>query len=66
MCSQCFQNSNGNGRPNGKARPKTYDQYILVAHNSDKKLVTWLPDSSKGQDEDFLVITGNWQNPHIS
>jgi hypothetical protein len=42
------------------------DQYTLVARNSDRKLVTGLPDSSKGRDEDFLVITGNWQNPHIS
>ena len=25
-----------------------------------------LPDSSKGLDEDFLVITGNWQNPILS
>ena len=38
-------------------------QYTLVARNSKRKLVTELPDSSKGQDEDFLVITGNWQNP---
>ena len=42
------------------------DQYTLVAGNSDRKLVTGLPDSSKGRDEEFLVITGNWQNPHIS
>ena len=39
------------------------DQYTLVARNVDRKLVTRLPDSSKGQDEDFLVITENWQNP---
>jgi hypothetical protein len=42
------------------------DQYTLVARNSDRKLVTGLPDSSKSRDEDFLVITGNWQNPYIS
>ena len=42
------------------------DQYTLVARNSDRKLVTRLPNSSKGRDEDFLVIMGNWQNPHIS
>ncbi len=42
------------------------DQYTLVARNSDRKLVTGLSDSSKGRNEDFLVITGNWQNPHIS
>ena len=41
-------------------------QYTLVTRNSDRKLVTRLPDSSKGQDEDYLVITGNWQNPIIS
>ncbi len=35
------------------------DQYTLVASNVDRKLVTGLPDSSKGRDEDFLVITGN-------
>ena len=38
-------------------------QYTLVARNSNRKLVTGLPDSSKVRDEDFLVITGNWQNP---
>ena len=42
------------------------DQYTLVARNVNRKLVIRLPDSSKGQDEDFLVITGNWQNPHIN
>ena len=42
------------------------NQYTLVARNFDKKLVIGLPDSSKGRDEDFLVITGNWQNPFIS
>ena len=42
------------------------DQYTLVARNVDRKLVTRLPDSSKGRDEDFLVFTGNWQNPHIN
>uniref|UniRef100_A0A2N9I2P2 Uncharacterized protein n=1 Tax=Fagus sylvatica TaxID=28930 RepID=A0A2N9I2P2_FAGSY len=42
------------------------DQYTLVARNADRKLVTGLPDSSKGRDEDFLVFTGNWQNPHIN
>jgi hypothetical protein len=42
------------------------DQYALVARNVDRKLVTGLPDSSKGRDEDFLVITGNWQNPYIN
>ena len=42
------------------------NQYTLVARNSDRKLVIGLPDSSKDRDEDFLVITGNWQNPLIS
>ena len=41
-------------------------QYTLVARNSDWKLVTRLQDSSKGRDEDYLVFTGNWQNPIIS
>ena len=41
-------------------------QYTLVARNSKRKLVIGLPDSSKGQDEDFLVITGNWKNPLLS
>ncbi len=35
------------------------NQYTLVARNIDRKLVTELLDSSKGRDEDFLVITGN-------
>ena len=42
------------------------DQYTLVARNVDRKLVTGLPDSSKGRDADFLVFTGNWQNPLIN
>uniref|UniRef100_A0A2N9FHN6 Transposase (putative) gypsy type domain-containing protein n=1 Tax=Fagus sylvatica TaxID=28930 RepID=A0A2N9FHN6_FAGSY len=42
------------------------DQYTLFARNAYRKLVTGLPDSSKGRDEDFLVFTGNWQNPHIN
>uniref|UniRef100_A0A2N9ITH8 Uncharacterized protein n=1 Tax=Fagus sylvatica TaxID=28930 RepID=A0A2N9ITH8_FAGSY len=41
-------------------------QYTLVARNSDRKLVTRLQDSRKGRDEDYLVITRNWQNPIIS
>ena len=41
-------------------------KYTLVARNSNRKLVTVLSDSNKGQDEDFLVITGNWQNPFFS
>jgi hypothetical protein len=41
-------------------------QYTLVARNSERKLVTELSDSSKGRDEDFLMITGNWQNPLLS
>jgi hypothetical protein len=41
------------------------DQYTLVARHWERKLVTGLPDSSKGRDEDFLVFTGNWQNPHF-
>ena len=39
------------------------DQYTLVARNWERKRVTGLPDFSKGRDEDFLVFTGNWQNP---
>ena len=42
------------------------NQYTLVARNSDRKLVTGLSDSNKGRDKDFLVITGNWQNPLIN
>uniref|UniRef100_A0A2N9GNC3 Transposase (putative) gypsy type domain-containing protein n=1 Tax=Fagus sylvatica TaxID=28930 RepID=A0A2N9GNC3_FAGSY len=42
------------------------DQYTLFARNAYRKLVTGLPDSSKGRDEDFLVFTGNWQNPQIN
>jgi hypothetical protein len=41
-------------------------QYILVARHCERKLVTGLPDSSKGRDEDFLMIKGNWQNPVLS
>uniref|UniRef100_A0A2N9G5E8 Uncharacterized protein n=1 Tax=Fagus sylvatica TaxID=28930 RepID=A0A2N9G5E8_FAGSY len=47
-------------------QPTGRDQYTLFARNVDRKLVTGLPDSSKGRDEDFLVFTGNWQNPHIN
>uniref|UniRef100_A0A2N9EH39 Uncharacterized protein n=1 Tax=Fagus sylvatica TaxID=28930 RepID=A0A2N9EH39_FAGSY len=38
-------------------------QYTLVARDSQRKLVTGLPDSSKARDVDFLVIMGNWQDP---
>ena len=38
-------------------------KYTLVARNSQPKLVTGLPNSSKDQDVDFLVITGNWCDP---
>ena len=41
-------------------------QYTLVVRHWERKLVTGLPDSSKGRDKDFLVITGNWQNPFLS
>jgi hypothetical protein len=41
-------------------------KYTLVARHWERKLVTGLLDSSKGRDEDFLVITGNWQNPLLS
>ena len=41
------------------------DQYTLVSHNWERKRMTGLPDSSKGRDEDFLVFTRNWQNPHF-
>ena len=37
--------------------------YTLVTHNSLRKLVTGLLDSSKGRDEDFLVITRNRCDP---
>ena len=34
-------------------------KYRLVARHWERKLVTGLPDSSKGWDEDYFVITGN-------
>ena len=34
-------------------------QYTLVTRHWERKLVTELLDSSKGQDKDFLVINGN-------
>ena len=34
-------------------------QYTLVSRNSQRKLVTGLPDSSMGRDIYFLVITRN-------
>ena len=42
------------------------EQYTLVACHWERKLVTGLSDSSKGLDEDFLVITRNWQNLSLS
>jgi hypothetical protein len=39
------------------------DQYTLFARNVDRKLVTGLPNSSKGRDEDFLVFTGELAKP---
>ena len=38
-------------------------QYTLVARNSDRKLVTGLPDSSKGRNEDYIVIIGIGKTP---
>uniref|UniRef100_A0A2N9G7V4 Uncharacterized protein n=1 Tax=Fagus sylvatica TaxID=28930 RepID=A0A2N9G7V4_FAGSY len=49
-----------------KLQSTSKKQYTLVARHWERKLVTGLPDSSKGRDEDFLVITGNWQNPLFS
>jgi hypothetical protein len=49
-----------------RLQSKGRKQYTLIARNSDRKLVTGLPDSSKGRDEDYLVITENWQNPFFN
>lgn len=37
--------------------------YTLIIRNLDRKLVTGLPDSNKGRDKGFLVVTRNWRDP---
>lgn len=35
--------------------------YYFKARNNNKKLITDLPNSSKGEGDDYLVVTGNWE-----
>lgn len=35
--------------------------YYLKACNKNRKLVIHTPDSACGDDDDFLIITGNWE-----
>ncbi len=35
--------------------------YYFKARNPEQKLITDLPNSSKGEGDDYLVVTGNWE-----
>lgn len=41
--------------------PTNGGKYYLKARDHVEKLITHLPDSSKGEGDDFLVVTGNWE-----
>lgn len=35
--------------------------YYLKARQKNRKLVTHTPDSTRGDNDDFFVVTGNWE-----
>ncbi len=35
--------------------------YYFKARNPEQKLITDLPNSSKGEGDDYLVVIGNWE-----
>ncbi len=41
-----------------KSRETTY---YFKARYAKKKLVTHIPNSSQGDNDDFLIVTGNWE-----
>jgi hypothetical protein len=41
--------------------PTAEKNYYFKARDPDQKLITDLPNSSKGEADDFLVVSGNWE-----
>jgi hypothetical protein len=41
--------------------PTAEKNYYFKARDPNQKLITDLPNSSKGEADDFLVVTGNWE-----
>ena len=41
--------------------PTEHRNYYFKARDPNQKLITDLPNSSKGEADDYLVVTGNWQ-----
>ena len=41
--------------------PTEHKNYYFKARDPKQKLITDLPNSSKGEADDYLVVTGNWQ-----
>jgi len=41
--------------------PTAEKNYYFKARDPKQKLITDLPNSSKGEADDYLVVTGNWQ-----
>lgn len=41
--------------------PTADNSYYFKARDPEQKLITDLPNSSKGEGDDYLVVTGNWE-----
>lgn len=41
--------------------PTAEGSYYFKARNPNQKLIADLPNSSKGEGDDYLVVTGNWE-----
>jgi hypothetical protein len=41
--------------------PTADQNYYFKARDPEQKLITDLPNSSKGEADDFLIVTGNWE-----
>jgi hypothetical protein len=41
--------------------PTADNSYYFMARNPEQKLITDLPNSSKGEGDDYLVVIGNWK-----
>jgi len=41
--------------------PTEHKNYYFKARDPKQRLITDLPNSSKGEADDYLVVTGNWQ-----
>ena len=41
--------------------PTNDNNYYFKARDPNQKLITDLPNSSKGEADDYLIVTGNWE-----